>query len=240
MLQSISCTRHTPAPCYSLYRAHGTHLGDVTIYFVQTAHTCAMLQSISCTRHTPVLCYSLYRTHGTHLCHVRSILCTRHTPASDVCPSAHMCQLDYCWMDFHEILYWGVSLKFVDKFQFWLKSDDNNGHFTWTPTCVSVRGSDLEISWGNPQSDASLTQWSLTLANSDISILRGQRPCSYGTNTHPWALTPLIRVNSRTEKQSECDRIVTLCVHFLTCFFLISYFLLHGPMVRLGSWTPLL
>jgi hypothetical protein len=42
-------------------------------------------------------------------------------------------------MDFREIWYWAaVLLKFVYKFQFWLRSDNNNGHFIWRPTCVSA------------------------------------------------------------------------------------------------------
>jgi hypothetical protein len=32
-------------------------------------------------------------------------------------------------MIFHEICYWGVW-KFVHTFQFWLKLDNSNGHFT--------------------------------------------------------------------------------------------------------------
>jgi hypothetical protein len=32
-------------------------------------------------------------------------------------------------IDFHEIQYCGVILKFVNTFQFWLKSVNNNNHF---------------------------------------------------------------------------------------------------------------
>jgi hypothetical protein len=42
------------------------------------------------------------------------------------------------WMDFHKIWYWGVLLKCICTFQFWLKSNNNNGHFTWWPKCVSM------------------------------------------------------------------------------------------------------
>jgi hypothetical protein len=41
-------------------------------------------------------------------------------------------------MDFYIIMYWNVSLKFVDIFQFWLKSDKNDGHFTWRLTSFSA------------------------------------------------------------------------------------------------------
>jgi hypothetical protein len=48
-----------------------------------------------------------------------------------------------------KFLHWEVLLKFVATFQFRLKSDNNDGHLTLRPTCVSGRGSD----WvGNPQS----------------------------------------------------------------------------------------
>jgi hypothetical protein len=39
------------------------------------------------------------------------------------------------WRDFHEILYWEVSLTTVDIFQFWLKSKKNREHYAWRPTC---------------------------------------------------------------------------------------------------------
>jgi hypothetical protein len=34
-------------------------------------------------------------------------------------------------VNFHEICYWGVLLKFVSTFQFWLKLDMSDRHFTW-------------------------------------------------------------------------------------------------------------
>jgi hypothetical protein len=39
---------------------------------------------------------------------------------------------------FHPIWYWGVLLRFFNTFQFFLKSDHNNGYFTWNPTCISM------------------------------------------------------------------------------------------------------
>jgi hypothetical protein len=59
--------------------------------------------------------------------------CCRSLPISSALPIC-MQQLENSWMDFHEIWYWEVLLKFVCTFQCWLKSDDNNGHFTWRPT----------------------------------------------------------------------------------------------------------
>jgi hypothetical protein len=45
-------------------------------------------------------------------------------------------QLENPWTDFHESCYCEVSLKSVDTFHFWLKSDSNNEH-TYTRFCAS-------------------------------------------------------------------------------------------------------
>ena len=46
-------------------------------------------------------------------------------------PSDRMEQLDSHRTDFHEILYLIIFQKFVEKIQVSLKSDKNNGYFTW-------------------------------------------------------------------------------------------------------------
>ena len=46
-------------------------------------------------------------------------------------PSARKEQLGSHWTDFHEILYLSIFRKSVAKIQFSLKSDKNNGYFTW-------------------------------------------------------------------------------------------------------------
>ena len=51
-----------------------------------------------------------------------------------VCPSVHMEQLCYHWKDFHEILYFTIFQKPVEKIQFSSKSDKTNRYFTWRPT----------------------------------------------------------------------------------------------------------
>ena len=48
-----------------------------------------------------------------------------------VCPSVCTEQLDFLWTDFHEILYLGIFPNPVEKIQDSLKSDENNGNFTW-------------------------------------------------------------------------------------------------------------
>ena len=49
-------------------------------------------------------------------------------------PSVRMEQLGFYWTDFHEILYLFMFRKTVDKIQDSLKSDNNNGYFTWRLT----------------------------------------------------------------------------------------------------------
>jgi hypothetical protein len=40
------------------------------------------------------------------------------------------------WTDFHEIWYLNISWKSLQKIQVSLKSDKNNGYFTWRPTNI--------------------------------------------------------------------------------------------------------
>ena len=49
------------------------------------------------------------------------------------CPSVRVGQFASHWMDFHEILYDIFFGKSVEKIQVSLKSDKNNGYFTWRP-----------------------------------------------------------------------------------------------------------
>jgi hypothetical protein len=57
-----------------------------------------------------------------------------------ICPHA---KFENDQTDLHKIWCWGMLLKFIDKFQVWLKSENNNnGYFTWRPACVSAHGSD--------------------------------------------------------------------------------------------------
>ena len=51
-------------------------------------------------------------------------------------PSVNMEQLGSHSMDFHEIWYSSIFWKYVQKIQVSLKSDKNNGHFTWRSICI--------------------------------------------------------------------------------------------------------
>jgi hypothetical protein len=53
-----------------------------------------------------------------------------------LCPIFRICQLCCHWMDFLEIVYWRCLLNCAHKFQVWLESDTNIGHFTWRPKYV--------------------------------------------------------------------------------------------------------
>ena len=60
------------------------------------------------------------------------------------------------WPDFHAIWYWGLLRKSVEKFQVWLKSDNNVGHLTWGAKYADIADSSTKYSvtgqpWkGNP------------------------------------------------------------------------------------------
>jgi len=45
-------------------------------------------------------------------------------------PSVIVDQIGSHWADSHEILYWNIFRKFVEKIQVSLKYDKNNGYFT--------------------------------------------------------------------------------------------------------------
>jgi hypothetical protein len=50
-----------------------------------------------------------------------------------MCPSVNMEELGSHLFDFNVILYLSIFRKTIEKFQVTLKSDKNNGHFTWRP-----------------------------------------------------------------------------------------------------------
>jgi hypothetical protein len=51
-------------------------------------------------------------------------------------PSVDMEQLGSHGMDFHEIRYLSIFLKYVEKIHVWLGSDKSNGYFTWRPMYI--------------------------------------------------------------------------------------------------------
>lgn len=52
--------------------------------------------------------------------------------------SAHVLKIHNHWMVSHEIWYWGVYLKFVDSFSFWLHLESSSGGLTWGSLCFSA------------------------------------------------------------------------------------------------------
>jgi len=82
---------------------------------------------------TGMLCWNLY------MLRARSQNCEKRLlPSSRVSvrPSIRMEQLDVHWTDFCEIWYLSMFRISVDKIQVSLKSDKNNGHFTWRPIYI--------------------------------------------------------------------------------------------------------
>jgi hypothetical protein len=68
---------------------------------------------------------------------VNSQNCERRLLAAP-CLSVHVEQLCSHWTDFHEILYFSIFFfrKSGEKIHVLLKSDKNNGYFTWRRVCV--------------------------------------------------------------------------------------------------------
>jgi hypothetical protein len=89
-----------------------------------------------------------------------------------------------------------VKLKFADTFKFWLRSDNNNGHFTWRSTRISALGSDWVVNpcVGNPHPDGRLRN---SVGNPRL--------------WHYWR-------HLRTLNHGEWASIVTLFFHFRTSF----------------------
>jgi hypothetical protein len=54
-----------------------------------------------------------------------------HHVCPTVCTFTHMEQIGSHWMDFHEVTWSNIFQKSVGKIQVSLKSDKNNGQFTW-------------------------------------------------------------------------------------------------------------
>ena len=64
--------------------------------------------------------------------------CEKWLLALYVCPSIHMEQLGSRWTDFHEIWYWRLFRKSVEKIQVSLMLDKNNRYFTWRHCTFSI------------------------------------------------------------------------------------------------------
>jgi hypothetical protein len=65
-------------------------------------------------------------------------------------PSIHMKQMENPWIDFHEIRFWGIGVKFVNKLQVWLKYDNNNKTLhmkVYVCFCSYLEWNSLNIYW---------------------------------------------------------------------------------------------
>ena len=69
-------------------------------------------------RRTQFTIYGRFQKHAKsdpHLRYLRLSLCVNRE--------------DFYWMDFYEVLYFGISLTIMGLFRFWLKPNNNNAHF---------------------------------------------------------------------------------------------------------------
>jgi hypothetical protein len=108
----------------------------------QTTHNECNVNTITTTRMMELHLHSPVRLHGIVLKEILPLpisgavatkycktACLRASPCLSVCKKHH----EKHWLDFHEVWY-----RRVDTFQFWLKSSNNDGHFTWRPACISA------------------------------------------------------------------------------------------------------
>jgi hypothetical protein len=61
-------------------------------------------------------------------------ICEKRLLAS--CPSVRLSAVGSHWTDFHDIWYFSIFRKSVEKIQILLKSDKNNRHYTWRPVYI--------------------------------------------------------------------------------------------------------
>lgn len=104
-------------------------------------------------------------------------------------------------------------------FQFRLKSDNNDQHFTWKPTCVYERGSE----WvGNPQSENSQPPAANPRREPYVMTSSPSKPLDT-PSTHSSLAPKDSDVTSTIHKSQpsysrERVRTVTPCAQLLTCF----------------------
>jgi hypothetical protein len=79
------------------------------------------------------------------MCLAKAILCIMYSKSLfyaisffvSFCPSVLTEKLGSYLTDLHEIWYLSIFRKCVEEIQVSLKSDKNNGHFTWRPVYIS-------------------------------------------------------------------------------------------------------
>ena len=75
------------------------------------------------------------KCHCVSFCHEHAQSCEKLRLLASSCLAVRMEQIGSHWTDFHEIWYLIIFWKKkLVKIQVWLKSDKNNGHFSWRYT----------------------------------------------------------------------------------------------------------
>jgi hypothetical protein len=131
------------------------------------------------------------------------------------CPSA--------WSNFHEIWYFGVLLNSVLKFRFWFSSENNNGPIIWIHTWESARIS------------------SKIHQNSKCWEQNLHRIPKHAIYIHCDFTASLMVFVMFKQKETECTRIVTPCVHFQTCYYWVQFLNLRQEITtewrQLRTWS---
>jgi len=132
-----TCLYHIPSPMHSIQSSFYAHLFEVFTPFTHLANLqhfllCALIFRVTlfgwvrCIRLTPYFWWEYnFQTRSQH--------CEKW-----LLDSSCLCLLVlFHWTDFHGTWYLIIFRKSVEEIYFWLKSDKNNGYFTWRMKGVS-------------------------------------------------------------------------------------------------------
>lgn len=116
------------------------------------------------------------------------------------------------WTDFHEILHWGVS-----PCEFGLRSDKNNGHFTWSSACVSVYWS----KWVENSKPDRCPHNNLGKSHDNVLTQPVRHACNHMGN--PW-LKPTVPFTSVKDQilASIPELLCHTYIHFLSCYIVFT------------------
>jgi hypothetical protein len=143
-MQQTSLRRMVDVNSMKLRRLHAVDLNFLCEYYDwsmdrmqqrRTTNTLLMCETLFSRLSFIILCCVAIRLDNlTLLCVFAKLRKATISFATSVFLSIRKEQFSSRCSNFHEIRYFGIFLKSVDKFQFWLKSDQNNGHVTWRAT----------------------------------------------------------------------------------------------------------
>lgn len=121
-----------------------------------------------------------------------------------------------------------LLLKSLNTFQFWLRFDNNNGHFTWKSTCALAHGSD----WIGNSQPAAQSYKRIPMTTSSPSQLRTRHPNHANSKLMP--LVPLSKVKFWWPCQNCTFLLLEVC---MGRNFLILPSLARGPFGKTLKFT---